>query len=311
VIPTRTSVTVTVPGTCGELIQGWYADWAEPVLVSCPIALYSRVTVELCSDPCILTANGSSKFIDYVKSRQAVRLALDYLGRPTLGAKMSLTSQLLPGRGMASSTADVVGVMAGLAQGLEQPLMATELARLACQIEPSDSTMFRGLALLAYRGTSQAYELGSPPPLPLLMLDPGYTVDTLTYNAQLNLAAVRQLAATTQAALELLRQGLSHDDSVAIGAAATLSAISYQAINYSPLLEQARQWARATSALGIVRAHSGSVVGLLYPLQTDLAEPARWLSARFDGAMIQTHLTSGGYLTMDHVSRVKCQVGMT
>jgi L-threonine kinase len=307
----RTSVTVAVPGTCGELIQGWYADWAEPVLVSCPIALYSRVTVELCADPCILIANGSSKFIDYVKSRQAVRLVLNYLGRPDLGAKMSLTSQLLPGRGLASSTADVVGVMAGLAQGLDQPLMATELARLACQIEPSDSTMFRGLALLAYRGSSQACELGSPPPLPLLMLDPGYTVDTLTYNAQLNLAEVRQLAATTQAALELLRQGLNYDDPVAIGAAATLSATGYQAITYSPLLEQARQWAGATSALGIVRAHSGSVMGLLYPLQTDLAEPARWLSARFDGAMIQTHLTSGGYLIMDHVSGVRCQVGMT
>jgi L-threonine kinase len=139
------------------------------------------------------------------------------------------------------------------------------------------------------------------------MLDPGYTVDTLTYNNQLNLRAVRQLASTTQAALELLKQGLRLDDPSAIGAAATLSAVSYQCVSYSRLIEQAQQWATATGALGIVRAHSGSVVGLLFPGQTDLAEPARWLAARFDGAMTQTCLTGGGWMR-EKVSSVTSQV---
>jgi L-threonine kinase len=276
------------------LIQGWSAAWKEPVLVSCPIALYNRVQVQLCVEPCLQIFGNSP---NYIKSYQAARLVLNYLGRPDLGAKILLTSQLPSGRGMASSTADVIGVMAGLAHRLDQPLMATELAGLACQVEPSDSTMFRGLAVLAYRGSSRACVLGLPPALPLLMLDPGYTVDTLAYNNHLNLTAVSQLASATQTALELLRQGLRLDDRMAIGAAATLSAVSYQRVSYSRLVEQAQQWATATGALGIVRAHSGSVVGLLYPLQTDLAEPARWLSARFEGAMKQTYLTSGGWMT--------------
>lgn len=301
--PISTPITVTVPGTCGELVQGWSADWGEPVLVSCPIALYNQVTIELCPDPTILISGSPGNLMDYTKAYQAVQLVREYLGRANLGAKISMSSQLLPGRGMASSTADVIGVMAGLAQGLVQPLTATELARLACQIEPSDSIMFNGLALLAYRGSSQACTLGLPPALPMLVLDPGLTVDTVTYNAHLNLAAVRNLASTTQTALEWLTYGLSHHDPVAIGSAASLSALSYQAVRYSPLLEQARQWAKATQALGIVRAHSGSIVGLLYPLQTDLAEPARWISAHFAGAVRQTHLTGGGYLfTMDSVA---------
>jgi hypothetical protein len=49
-----------------------------------------------------------------------------------------------------------------------------------------------------------------------------------------------------------------------------------------------------------VRAHSGSVVGLLYPPQTDLAEPARWLATRFNGVITRTHLTSGGTLVSDY-----------
>jgi L-threonine kinase len=290
-------VTVAVPGTCGELIQGWLDDWAEPVLVSCPIALYSRITVEAQPERSILMKHGACHS---AKIRQAARLALDILGWPDWGARVSRTSQLLPGRGMASSTADVVGVLAGLAHGLEQSFSSAQLARLACQIEPSDSTMISGLALLAYRDSGQFCELGPPPALPLLMLDPGITVDTLAYNAQLNLTLVRQLAVTTQAALELLRQGLQCADPASIGAAATLSAMSYQRVSHNPLLEQAQPWARATGALGLVRAHSGSVVGLLYSPQTDLAEPARWLAPRFNGVITRTHLTGGGTLVGDY-----------
>jgi L-threonine kinase len=297
VISTGSPITVSVPGTCGELIQGWLAEWAEPVLVSCPVALYNRITVELQPEPQLQICNDSRP---HLKAGQAARRVLDYLGRSDVGSHISLTGQLLPGRGMASSTADVIGVMAGLALALNRSLGAAELARLACQIEPSDSTMFAGLTLLAYRGSTQFCELGLPPPLPLLMLDPGHSVDTLLYNAHLNLAAVRRLAATTQAALELLRHGLRLADPAAIGAAATLSATSYQSVSHSPLLEQAKQWATATGALGLARAHSGSVIGLLYPSQTDLAEPARWLTTRFDGIITQTHLTGGGYTLVNN-----------
>lgn len=299
----KQAVTVAVPGTCGELIQGWHTEWAEPVLVSCPITLYSRVTVELRAGPEIDILNGSCPC---VKSRRAARLVLDYLDYQHVGARVSLSSQLLSGRGMASSTADVVGVMAGLAYALDCSPTSAELAQLACQIEPSDSTMFSGLALLAYRGSGQFCALGIPPALPLLLLDPGYTVDTLAYNAQLDLARVRHLAASTQAALDLLQQGLSQADPAAIGAAATLSAVSYQAISANPLLEQAKLWAKATGALGLVRAHSGSVVGLLYPTQTDLTEPARWLSPRFAGAITQTHLTGGGYQIIKESQSLLC-----
>jgi L-threonine kinase len=156
--------------------------------------------------------------------------------------------------------------------------------------------MFTGLAMLAYRGSGQAQQLGSAPPLALLMLDPGQTVDTLTYNAQLDLTAVRKLAPTTQAALDILRHGLTTNDPAAIGAAATLSATSYQTVNYNPLLPAAQNWASTTGALGIVRAHSGSVLGLLYPPDTDLTAPALWLSSQFEGVITPTRLAGEGYL---------------
>lgn len=290
--PDQAGAAVTVPGTCGELVQGWHPEWDEPVLVSCPIALYSQVSLMLRRQPDLVTPPGPG---GYAKLRLAARLALDYLGRPDLGADIEVRSQLLPGRGMASSTADMVGAMAGVSLALNQPLSPAELARLACRVEPSDSIMFAGLALLAYRNSGGRYqELGPAPALPLLMLDTGQAVDTITFNARLDLAAVRRLASTTRIALDWLNEGINNNNPEAIGAAATLSAVSYQAISYNALLPQIQQWATATGALGIVRAHSGSVVGLLYESGLNLAEPAQWLAARFYGAITPTRLV-GGY----------------
>jgi L-threonine kinase len=286
--PDDAPVTITVPGTCGELIQGWYAPWAEPVLVSCPIAQYSRITVRLRPAPEIIVPNGR------FKARQAARLFLDLVGRPDLGAHIQLTGDLLPGRGMASSTADIIGTIIGLAEALGRPISAPELARLACQIEPSDSTMFPGLAMLAYRGSGRARVLGPGPGLPLLLLDPGGTTDTLAYNARLDLAAMRRLAASTEAALQLLADGLARQDPAAVGAAATLSALSYQAVEANPLLPIVQTWAASTGALGVVRAHSGSVIGLLYPPGSYPVEPQRWLSSRFQGAIKLTCMIGPG-----------------
>ena len=282
-------ITVAAPGTCGELIQGWYAPWSQPILVSCPIARYSWVTVQLRRVPEIDAPAGC------FKSRQAARLLLDTLGQPDLGATIRIHSQLLPGRGMASSTADIVGVMAGLALALNQPLSPEELARLACQVEPSDSIMFAELAMLAYRDDGQARRLGPIPPLALLMLDPGQAIDTLTYNAQLDLAAVRNLAAATQEALDLLCQGLAVGDAALIGQAASLSAASYQAIHNNPLAEAAQGWARHSGAVGVARAHSGSVVGLLYPADRNLAGPSAWVAGRFRGRLTATRLTNAAF----------------
>jgi L-threonine kinase len=202
---------------------------------------------------------------------------------------------------MASSTADVIGVLAGAASTLRVSLLPAELAHLACRIEPSDSTMFDQLTLFAYRGSGQVRILGPAPELPLLMLDSGLTVDTLTYNARLNLMAVRNLASITETALELLNQGLTNNDIRAVGAAASLSAFNYQTISHNPVIERAKGWAKATRALGIVRAHSGSLVGLLYAPQTDLSDLARWLRPRFAGTITQTRMTGGGYTINDQV----------
>jgi L-threonine kinase len=182
---------------------------------------------------------------------------------------------------------------------LDRPFSPAQLAELACRIEPSDSIMFTQATMLAYRDSGQAEMLGAIPALPCLILDPGEAVDTVTYNARLNLHLLRELAASTQTAINLLTDGLARNDSAAIGAATSLSATAYQVINYSGLVTQAQQWAAATGAVGIVRAHSGSLVGLLYSPETPLQRVAAWLATQFAGTLIQTQLVGAGYRILE------------
>jgi uncharacterized protein involved in propanediol utilization len=59
------------------------------------------------------------------------------------------------------------------------------------------------------------------------------------------------------------------------------------------------RWVTETGAVGLIRAHSGSVLGLLYPANTSLNGAEQWLSSRFEGTVYQTQLSRGSYLLVD------------
>ncbi len=286
-------ISVTVPGTCGELVQGWSAEWDEPVLVSCPIARFNRLTVQPLAQP-VLAVTGDDT-ASTAKLKRAAHLTLNAISAPKTSGISLLPHRALPvERGMGSSTADVVAAVAGTAALCGRTLSPAEIARLACQIEPSDSTMFAPLTALAYRSGNHYRELGHAPSLPLLVLDTARRVNTRLFNFRLDETRLKQLAPVTAEALATLAEGISHRNGAAIGAAATLSAESFQRIWHSDFLPQVRQWAAETHALGVVRAHSGGVMGLLYPLDTDMADVSRWLRARFAGKIFITELSAGG-----------------
>ena len=90
--------TVRCPGSCGELVQG--TDAGINFLVTCPISLYSTVTVDLAPDGTTVPEAGA-------KTREAVRRTLEYLRLPVADYSVDVQSELPAGKGMASSSADI------------------------------------------------------------------------------------------------------------------------------------------------------------------------------------------------------------
>ena len=246
--------TVRVPGTCGELVQGTLGGVAFHV--TCPIDVYSTVTVEFTEAPGVEHPPGLTK------AGAGARLALAHLGA-RYGARTSVRSDLPAGKGLGSSTADIVGAIAGCALALGEPLDLPTIARLALAVEPTDGSFFPGIVLFDHRG-GQLYEpLGRAPSLAITVLDFGGEVDTLQFNAVDRTSLLHSLEPEVREALALVRRGLAAGRLDLIGRGATLSALANQRVLPKPEQPMVLDFARSVQALGINVGHSGTVLGVL------------------------------------------------
>jgi L-threonine kinase len=265
-----------------------------PCLVSCAVDWYAETTVSL--------DRGRDWKLPAKtpKAAAALRLALAARDAPPTGGALSLSNPLPRSRGYASSTADVAGTIYAVGEALGQPFSTADAARLAVSVEPSDSTIFGELTLFAHRDASFHRPLAALPPLAVVVLDAGGAVDTLAFNLADHRAALKKAAAAHRAAFEQLDTGLACGDAVAVAQAATLSARTHQAILPSALVDAALASYAALGALGVCRAHSGTLVGLV--CRPDAAdETARRARAAFTGAAVRVHRCLGSRTEDDRI----------
>ena len=245
------------PGTCGELVQGQFADGTD-FLITLPVDMWSLVRVAITPEPPVRVCPATR-----AKTRQAVRLALDVLGHPDAGASVSVESDLPVGKGMASSTADIVAACRATAAALDRSLSPETISRIAGQIEPSDGVMYPGVVCYDHRRCRLIARLGALPSLEILVVDVGGEVDTLAFNTLSKNYTADELVAI-QHAYDLTVNGLGTGDVASIGWAATISARVNQRLLAKPHLETLIQIADAHGAYGVNAAHSGTVAGLLF-----------------------------------------------
>jgi len=210
---------------------------------------------------------------------------------------MHLHQRLPPGRGYGTSTADIGSTLFAAAHWANIPLDPIEASRLAVRIEPTDSSLLPGLTLFDHRQGALVEHLGAPPPVAIVILDPGVTVDSEAFNEQDWTDALRKIASLHQQAFDLLKDGILRQDIDAVGEAASLSATAHQEILLNPWLEHALVLARQVKASGVCRAHSGSILGILFPKNTfDHQSVTRYIQKHLP-TQVQlrvTEITGGG-----------------
>ena len=260
------SATVRVPGVCGELVQGMLGD--DYYLVTCPIDYFSRVQVDLFSEgsPVVGPPVGRPSVVgpeDSPKAVAAVSATLAHLGREELSARLAISNPIPRGKGMGSSSADVVAAIAATGLALDQELSPEAVGRLALMEEPTDGVMFPGIALFDHRQGRLMEELGPPPPMEIVALDFGGTVDTVEFNREDRRALWQSLRPETDQALELVRQGIKEVDPKKLGRGATISAEANQRVLLKPQLPDVLRFAQSQDAAGVTVGHSGTIIGVL------------------------------------------------
>ncbi len=250
------SATVRAPGVCGELAQG-VIDGTH-FLVTCPVDFYSRVKVDLYSG-----GPGVEAPEDCDKSAAAVRRTLATLNNPGVRAKITINNPIPRGKGMASSSADLAAAIAATGLALGEELSPDRIAQIALSIEPTDGIMIPGLALFDHRAGTIRESLGPPPPMEIVALDLGGTVDTVQFNMVDRFQRWQSVDEQTTEALRLLRLGIANEDPVLVGQGASISADASQTVLAKPRLAEVKEFAESVGAVGVNVGHSGTIMGVL------------------------------------------------
>ncbi|MCL4417247.1 MAG: hypothetical protein M1475_00510 [Actinobacteria bacterium] len=248
--------TVKVPGSCGELLQG--ITNGINFHVTCPVKLFSEISVNIIKNSEIICEK------NYQKAIMAMKKTLQYFGADNYGGEIKIKSEIPAGKGMASSTADISGIIISTALSLNKTITEEETAKIALSIEPSDGIMFRGICLFDHKlGKIHEY-LGNIPENRILILDLGGTVDTLEFNNRDFLQELKENEDEINKALKILKDGISNKDLQKVCEASTASAILNQKILYKKNLLKIIDFSLINGALGINIAHSGTVIGIIF-----------------------------------------------
>ena len=248
--------TVRAPGVCGELVQGML-DGIH-FLVTCPIDFFARAQVTLYNDGS--SVDGPA---DRTKALAALKATLTHLGREDIGARLVIQNPIPKSKGMGSSSADVAATIAATGLALGTQLSPETMTRIALSVEPSDGVMFPGIALLDHREGRILETLGLPPPMEIVALDFGGTVDTVEFNAVDRSSLWRAIQTEVDEALRLVKAGIQNSDPATVGRGATISARASQQVLPKPKLQPVLDFAEGVGAVGVNVGHSGTIIGVL------------------------------------------------
>lgn len=245
------------PGTCGELAQGILPD-GRGFVVTCPIDLTTTVDIVLTPAAAteIVGAPVARPYLERALRRTAERIELE-------ASRIAVAhhTRLPVGKGMASSTADIVAASRALARAAGVELLDAEVAEIAAAIEPSDGVMYEGV-VAADRATGALLRTWN--------WWPSFTVVVVIPPTTFRTAAARfdgqaRLAGEYAVLLDRLDAAVEARDASAFAEVATRSAVLGQPFVPNDAFAVLEPRTAEFGALGVCAAHTGTVAGLLFP----------------------------------------------
>lgn len=269
-------IRIQVPGTCGEWIQT--VDEGRECLISLPINRFTILEVGF-KEPILALESQRHLMPKSYEAFEKIAAYLNLSDSVKNHIHFEFQQRLEIGKGMASSTADIATVMAGVSTLVDEPISGELLLKLACEIEPSDGIMFEGLALVDHLKGLLLERFSFGEKIKILMLKPSETYNTQSMRTASDYA--EKLKVKTREPLERFRRALMEKAFDKIGEASTLSLLENENILEKPYLEDLLTIAKGHHCYGLVGGHSGTVCGfLLHEEKTDLEKLIHSIESR-------------------------------
>ncbi|MER7110099.1 GHMP family kinase ATP-binding protein [Streptomyces sp. NPDC000229] len=296
----RTTVPGTVPayrsgvcnGTLGELYQGphWEAGVPHIAVVSLPVDKFSWCHFTAGPDG---TGFDGSALDARPKAGRAVELFLDHYGLTMPTGRLAFHSELPVGKGMASSTADIVAALRCLFRLFALPYDQDAVTGILGRIERADSVFLDEFALYLSAGQRIVRPLGATVGLHACYIAEEGTVDTEAAGPAL-LAHYSRHRGAYRECLDGLLTAFGRNDAAAVAAAATRSATLSQGVLPKRTFDVLLDHRARLGADGLFVAHTGTVVGYLFQRRPDQRTRAE-LSEFFLSLGHQCHFSHVGW----------------
>ena len=229
----------------------------------------------------MLGAPGSGLTVSPATKSKAAALTailLTEMGRPADGS-LVLHSTIPEGKGLASSSADLVAAARAVTAAVNRSVPAERLGVLLADIEPTDGVMYPGVVAFDHRRGVHLRTLGRLPAFEVVAVDQGGRVDTVAFNRTAPGYGPSERRRYTRL-LDELTVAVGRGDLATVGAIATESATLNQVRLPNRNFAALRELCRAVSGLGLAACHSGTMVGVLldprdHRYRAQLAEAVR------------------------------------
>ncbi|MCX4775406.1 kinase [Streptomyces sp. NBC_01264] len=244
-------------GTFGELLQGALSHPQGDFLVTFPLARWATAVFHPVPGRPGVQVRPAHK----AKSRRVAEAVLAALGS-TDGGLLEVVGDLPEGKGLASSSADLVATVRAVGAAHGRAFTPAETEDFLRGIEPADGVMYDEIVAFHHREVRLGRRLGVLPPLTVVAHDEGGQVDTVAHNR-----AARAIDSTDRAEYTLLLDRLTAavacSDLQEVGAVATRSAEMNAHRRRRAGFAHLHALCREVDGLGLVLAHSGTMLGVL------------------------------------------------
>jgi uncharacterized protein involved in propanediol utilization len=276
-------------GSFGEIVQGRLTN-GEDFLVTLPVDLWSesKITCRKIDGPLVVES-------DYEKTKALVSLLLEEMGiRDEYYLNIEIDRKIPVGKGLSSSTADMLAALRAIEQVFDLTLSRHEISRLFSLVEPHDALHYDTCVVYNHRRGYSIKEFLGVPEFQIIAVDNGGQVDTIEYNRRVQFTS--EHLKLYDALLADLIVAFESRDLRSIAHCATRSTFLHASRVDNKILSRAVECSSQYQALGTIAAHSGTVFGYLYPKQfakSDLSNIAHQIQQDFKKEIFLTKTVSG------------------
>lgn len=249
----------------GEILQGRLPGGVD-FLVTLPIDMWS-----ICNLTCIKRQGPLVINCDYYKSAKMAEMLLHKLGiRDGYEITISFSRNIPIGKGLSSSTADMLSTIRALQEVFGFLLREKTISEIFTTIEPHDGLMYKSCVVYNHRKGELIKELLFIPEYWIVAIDFGGEINTVEYNSKLEFTS--EIINQYDELLIELEKAFNNRDDKAIAECATKSSQLHLTAQKNDRKMNIFNACSKFSPMGVINTHSGTCLGLIYSKTIPLDE---------------------------------------